>query len=136
MTLFFASHLLIFYVLGLAGVRIGIAFYLWIGVFSMVVVAQFWAFANDLYTNDRGKRLFPILGMGANLGAVAGSGVRVSGVRRLRSVLADGARGGRPAGAGCADDLGQQPGADRQRWSLQPAKRRRRSAARADSSWC
>ena len=73
-TLFFASHLVIFYLVGLSGVHIGIAFFLWIGVFSMVVVAQFWAFANDLYTNDRGKRLFPILGMGANLGAVVGSG--------------------------------------------------------------
>ena len=73
-TLFFASHLVIFYLIGLSGVHIGIAFFLWIGVFSMVVVAQFWAFANDLYTNDRGKRLFPILGMGANLGAVVGSG--------------------------------------------------------------
>jgi AAA family ATP:ADP antiporter len=72
-TLFFASHLLIFYLVGKAGIHIGIAFFLWIGVFSMVVVAQFWAFANDLYTNDRGKRLFPILGMGANLGAVVGS---------------------------------------------------------------
>jgi len=73
-TLFFASHLIVFYLIGLSGVHIGIAFFLWIGVFSMVVVAQFWAFANDLYTNDRGKRLFPILGMGANLGAVVGSG--------------------------------------------------------------
>jgi AAA family ATP:ADP antiporter len=72
-TLFFASHLVIFCLIGQSGVHIGIAFFLWIGVFSMVVVAQFWAFANDLYTNDRGKRLFPILGMGANLGAVAGS---------------------------------------------------------------
>lgn len=72
-TLFFASHLLIFYLVGMSGVRIGIAYYLWIGVFSMVVVAQFWAFANDLYTTERGKRLFPILGMGANLGAVVGS---------------------------------------------------------------
>src|SRR5688500_9413011 len=38
-TLFFASHLIIFCALGLAGVRIGIAFYLWIGVFNMVAVA-------------------------------------------------------------------------------------------------
>jgi ATP:ADP antiporter, AAA family len=74
-TLFFASHLLIFCALGLAGVRIGIAFYLWIGVFNMVAVAQFWAFANDLYTNDRGKRLFPLVGVGATLGALAGSGL-------------------------------------------------------------
>ena len=74
-TLFFASHLLVFYALGMAGVPVGIAFFLWIGVFNMVAVAQFWAFANDLYTNDRGKRLFPLVGVGATLGALAGSGV-------------------------------------------------------------
>ncbi len=74
-TLFFASHLLIFYALGMAGVRIGIAFFLWIGVFNMVAVAQFWAFANDLYNNERGKRLFPLVGVGATLGALAGSGL-------------------------------------------------------------
>jgi len=74
-TIFFASHLLIFYVLGSAGVRIGIAFYIWIGVFNMVAVAQFWAFANDLYSNERGKRLFPVVGIGASLGALAGAGL-------------------------------------------------------------
>ena len=74
-TLFFASHLLIFYVLGSAGSRIGLAFYLWIGIFNMVAVAQFWAFANDLYSNERGKRLFPLVGVGATLGAFAGSGL-------------------------------------------------------------
>lgn len=74
-TLFFASHLLIFALLGTAGVRIGIAFFLWIGVFNMAAVAQFWAFANDLYSNERGKRLFPLIGIGASLGAVVGSGV-------------------------------------------------------------
>jgi len=74
-TLFFASNLLIFALLGLAGVRIGIAFYLWIGVFNMAAVAQFWAFANDLYSTERGKRLFPLIGVGASLGAVVGSGL-------------------------------------------------------------
>ena len=39
--------------------------YLWLGIFNLVVVAQFWAFANDLYTNERGERLFPIVGVGA-----------------------------------------------------------------------
>jgi AAA family ATP:ADP antiporter len=72
-TLFFASHLLVFAALGTAGVRISIAFYLWIGVFNMVAVAQFWAFANDLYSTERGKRLFPLVGVGASLGAVLGS---------------------------------------------------------------
>ena len=72
-TLFFASHLLIFWALGSAGVRIGVAFYIWIGVFNMVAVAQFWAFANDLYNSERGKRLFPLVGVGATLGAALGS---------------------------------------------------------------
>jgi len=74
-TLFFASHLLIFAVLGISGVRLGIAFYLWIGVFNMAAPAQFWAFANDLYSTERGKRLFPLVGIGASLGAVVGSGI-------------------------------------------------------------
>jgi AAA family ATP:ADP antiporter len=41
----------------------------------MVAVAQFWAFANDLYSNERGRRLFPIAGIGASLGAVFGSAI-------------------------------------------------------------
>ena len=73
-TLFFASNLILFYLAGMAGFRIGIPFYLWIGVFNMSAVAQFWAFANDIYTPERGKRLFPILGVGASLGALVGSG--------------------------------------------------------------
>jgi AAA family ATP:ADP antiporter len=74
-TIFFASHLLIFYALGSAGMRIGVAFYVWVGVFNMVAVAQFWAFANDLYTNERGKRLFPLVGIGASFGALVGAGL-------------------------------------------------------------
>jgi len=74
-TIFFASHLLIFYALGAAGFRVGVAFYIWIGVFNNVAIAQFWAFANDLYTNERGKRLFPLVGIGASLGALIGAGL-------------------------------------------------------------
>jgi len=72
-TLFFASNLVAFYLVGVSGIRIGIPFYLWVGVFNMTAVAQFWAFANDLYSTERGKRLFPILGLGANVGALVGS---------------------------------------------------------------
>ncbi len=72
-TLFFASHLAIFFLLGQAGAHIGIPFFLWLGVYNMFVVAQFWAFANDLYTEEQGKRLFPIIGVGASLGAWIGS---------------------------------------------------------------
>jgi ATP:ADP antiporter, AAA family len=72
-TLFFASHLVIFYLLGVAGMHIGVAFFLWIGVFSLVMPAQIWAYANDVYEAERGKRLFPIVGIGASLGAWTGA---------------------------------------------------------------
>jgi AAA family ATP:ADP antiporter len=72
-TLFFASHLIIFYILGSGGMQVGVPFFLWIGIFNLVVVAQFWAFANDLYDSDRGKRLFPVVGVGSLLGAWVGA---------------------------------------------------------------
>jgi ATP:ADP antiporter, AAA family len=72
-TMFFAANLLVFYALGLAGVRIGIAFYIWLGIFNMMAPAQLWAFANDVYSQDRGKRLFPLVGIGGSLGAWIGA---------------------------------------------------------------
>lgn len=71
-TLFFVGCLIAFYVLRLVGVNIGIAFYLWVGVFSLAVIAQFWSFANDIYTPEQGKRLFVVLGFGASAGGVFG----------------------------------------------------------------
>ena len=72
-TMFFAANLLVFYALGLAGMRIGIAFYIWLGIFNMMAPAQLWAFANDVYSQDRGKRLFPLVGIGGSLGAWIGA---------------------------------------------------------------
>ena len=74
-TLFFVSHLVVFFLIGSAGYRIGIPFYLWVGVFNVFVVAQFWGFANDIYSQEQGKRLFPIIAVGASLGAWVGSSV-------------------------------------------------------------
>ena len=76
-TLFFALNLLAFAVLGLSGIRIAVVFFIWTGLFSLVMVAQFWAFANDVYTPERGKRLFPLVGVGQSLGGVAGASVGV-----------------------------------------------------------
>jgi AAA family ATP:ADP antiporter len=42
-------------------------------VFSYTVIAQFWALAADLYTEEQGKRLFPVIGGGSSIGAVAGA---------------------------------------------------------------
>ena len=72
-TLFFASCLVAFFALSQTGVQIGVAFFIWVGIFNLMVIAQLWAFANDVYTVDQGKRLFAIVGFGASLGAIAGS---------------------------------------------------------------
>ena len=72
-TMFFASNLIIFYLLGVAGVQLGVAFYLWLGIFNLMVPSQMWGFANDLYTKERGARLFPIIGIGTSLGAWIGA---------------------------------------------------------------
>ena len=71
--LFFISNLVLFAVLAETRLHFGLAFFLWVGVFSYTVVAQFWALAADIYTAEQGKRLFPIIGGGSSVGALAGS---------------------------------------------------------------
>jgi AAA family ATP:ADP antiporter len=77
-TLFCMSNLLIFWIIQ-PGFFIenlpysGIVFYLWVGMFGVFVVAQFWAYAADLYTEERGNRLFPLIAVGATSGAACGS---------------------------------------------------------------
>ena len=51
----------------------GVLFYLWVGMFGVFVVAQFWAVAADCYNEERGNRLFPLIALGATSGAVCGS---------------------------------------------------------------
>jgi AAA family ATP:ADP antiporter len=77
-TLFCMTNLIVFWFLRPGGLSrdlpaAGVAFYVWVGMFGVFVVAQFWAFAADLYTDERGRRLMPLIGIGATLGAVAGS---------------------------------------------------------------
>ena len=45
----------------MAGVREGVAFYIFIGLLNVFVVSQFWQFANDLFTEAQGQRLFPMI---------------------------------------------------------------------------
>jgi AAA family ATP:ADP antiporter len=77
-TLFCMSNALVFWFLR-PGARFGqgpltgIVFYIWVGMFGVFVVAQFWAFAADLYTNERGKRILPLIAIGATAGAAAGA---------------------------------------------------------------
>lgn len=70
---FFLACMVAFFLLARLGVPIGVPFFLWVGVFNLMVIAQFWSFANDVYTTEEGKRLFPIVAFGASSGAVVGS---------------------------------------------------------------
>jgi AAA family ATP:ADP antiporter len=72
-SLFFASNLLLFAFLGSRGIHEAIPYFIWVGIFNVFTVAQLWAFATDLYTEAQGKRLFPMLGVGASIGAVGGA---------------------------------------------------------------
>jgi AAA family ATP:ADP antiporter len=72
-TAIFAACLLAFYALARLGIPFGVVYFVWIGIFNVMIVAQFWGFANDLYTKDQGERLFAIVGFGASMGAVLGA---------------------------------------------------------------
>jgi AAA family ATP:ADP antiporter len=51
--------------------------YLWPGVFSSVVVVEFWRTVSDAYTIVEAKRVFGRVGAGGTAGAVVGSGLAV-----------------------------------------------------------
>ncbi len=53
--------------------REGVVFFVWVGIFNVFVVAQFWSFANDLYSESHGKRLFPAIAVGGTVGSLVGS---------------------------------------------------------------
>ena len=73
-TLFFVANILAFAFAVHAGVPfVGVAFYVWVGFFSLSIIAQFWSYANDIYTKEAGNRLFPIIGIGATAGSPLGA---------------------------------------------------------------
>ena len=72
-TAFFLVCLVGFFAISRFGVHVGVPFFLWVGIFNVMVVAQFWSFANDVYTNEEGKRLFAIVAFGQSAGAVLGA---------------------------------------------------------------
>lgn len=73
-TVFFIACIELFAAAVGAGVPyVGVAFFIWVGIFNISLVAQFWSFANDLYTKESGARLFPIIVIGMTAGAPLGS---------------------------------------------------------------
>ncbi len=76
MILFFVAWLELFFVgLQLRVPLLGFVFYVWVGIFSVSVIAMFWSFANEVHTSEEGERLFPVIGIGAATGAYGGSKV-------------------------------------------------------------
>lgn len=70
---FFLATLLAFPMLSSLGVPVGFAFFVWLGIFSITAIAQFWSLAADLFTEEAGKRLFAVIAAGGTLGAIVGA---------------------------------------------------------------
>ncbi len=71
-TLFFIVTLLLFYFLYEAGRAIYFPFYIWVGLYGTMLIAQFWAMAADHYNVKSGQRLFGVFAAGVSLGALVG----------------------------------------------------------------
>jgi AAA family ATP:ADP antiporter len=89
-TLFCMSNLVIFYIWRPGGPfdaipGAGFAFYIWVSIFGLFVVAQFWTFAADIYTDERGRRLMPMIAIGATGGAAFGSSVVTPMIKRAEA---------------------------------------------------
>jgi ATP:ADP antiporter, AAA family len=69
----FVACLIAFYLSARLELPVGLVFFIWLGIFNLMIVAQFWSFANDVYTEDEGKRLFAIVAFGGTSGAIVGA---------------------------------------------------------------
>jgi AAA family ATP:ADP antiporter len=75
---FFLANVLAFWVLlrfGVAPVAVARAFFVWLSVFNLFVVAVFWSFMADLFSSEQGKRLFGFVAAGGSAGALVGSAI-------------------------------------------------------------
>lgn len=61
----------------------GIVFFIWVSVYGLMVVAQFWALAASSFNTRSGQRLFPAIMLGATLGALAGAQITDLAILRL-----------------------------------------------------
>jgi AAA family ATP:ADP antiporter len=82
MGLFLAS-LVAFFAAGWLGLPIGFPFFVWLGVFSALSIAQFWSLANDHLTEEEGRRLFPLVAVGGTIGGIVGAQLAARGIARL-----------------------------------------------------
>ena len=50
-------------------------FYIWVSVYSVLLISQFWMTANVIYSAPQAKRLFGFIGSGGILGGITGGGI-------------------------------------------------------------
>lgn len=73
LTLFYLLNIELFFVLSRIGVpNLGFFFYIWVGIFNMSIIAQFWSYVSDVTEEQAGAIRFPRVMVGASLGGVAG----------------------------------------------------------------
>lgn len=72
-TVFFIVNIELFYLGALLNVPyLGVVFFIWVGIFNLAIVAQFWSYANDIYSKEAGERLFPLIAVGMTAGGPIG----------------------------------------------------------------
>jgi len=72
-TVFFAANMLLFAAAAWSGISIAFVFFVWASIYGVMVVSQLWAFAADTFNLKSGQRLFPVIMVGANVGALVGA---------------------------------------------------------------
>lgn len=71
--IFFVSNLIGFWWLSHYDYRwVTLVFFVWVSIFSVVTVTQFWLCANDLFNPRQARRLFGVVGSGGILGGITG----------------------------------------------------------------
>ncbi len=73
LAVFIALLLLFHTLLDQQGKVTAVAFYIFVDIFSVVLVEQFWSLTNSIYKVSDGKRWYGIVGTGGLLGGVTGS---------------------------------------------------------------
>jgi AAA family ATP:ADP antiporter len=71
--IFFVSNLVAFWWLSHFDYKwLAAVFFVWVSIFSVMMVTQFWLYANDLFNPREAKRLFGFVGSGGILGGITG----------------------------------------------------------------
>jgi AAA family ATP:ADP antiporter len=77
---FFVANIVVFWLLltfDIGKLQVARVFFVWISVFNLFAVSVFWSFMADLFTAERGKRLFGFIAAGGTAGALLGPAVTV-----------------------------------------------------------